>query len=308
MNAAELTDSLAEAWDALLHTPLFGIALTLAVAVLSRRLWLAARQTALLTPVLVTIVLVAAFLALTGIDYETYMIGGSYLTFLLGPATVALAVPLYRAGPDIRKLLLPVAVGVTVGSLTAMVSAVLIVRAMGGDAALAATDRAQPLLFAVQHGVVSALAEQGIRPDLCLGHSVGEVAAACAAGLLGLGDAARLIHARSRHQHRTRGAGRMAALGVSAEEALPVLAGCGTEAGAGLEIAAVNGRTPSPWPGRRRCCAAWRRPRKRGAGPSSNSTSTTPSTAPPWTRCATGCWPTSTASPPRRRACRWSRP
>ena len=47
MNAAELTDSLAEAWDALLHTPLFGIALTLAVAVLSRRLWLAARQTAL---------------------------------------------------------------------------------------------------------------------------------------------------------------------------------------------------------------------------------------------------------------------
>ncbi|MCV7516044.1 MULTISPECIES: LrgB family protein [Micrococcus] len=139
MNAADLTDSLAEAWDALLHTPLFGIALTLAVAVLSRRLWLAARQTALLTPVLVTIVLVAAFLALTGIDYETYMIGGSYLTFLLGPATVALAVPLYRAGPDIRKLLLPIAVGVTVGSLTAMVSAVLIVRAMGGDAALAAT-------------------------------------------------------------------------------------------------------------------------------------------------------------------------
>ena len=52
MNAAELTDSLAEAWDALLHTPLFGIALTLAVAVLSRRLWLAARQTALLTPCL----------------------------------------------------------------------------------------------------------------------------------------------------------------------------------------------------------------------------------------------------------------
>ncbi|TFI49211.1 LrgB family protein, partial [Micrococcus endophyticus] len=139
MNAAELTDSLAEAWDALLHTPLFGIALTLAVAVLARRLWLAARQTALLTPVLVTIVLVAAFLALTGIDYETYMIGGSYLTFLLGPATVALAVPLYRAGPDIRKLLLPIAVGVTVGSLTAMVSAVLIVRLMGGNAALAAT-------------------------------------------------------------------------------------------------------------------------------------------------------------------------
>jgi acyl transferase domain-containing protein len=52
------------------------------------------------------------------------------------------------------------------------------------DAALAATDRAQPLLFAVQHGIVRALAAEGIRPDLCLGHSVGEVAAAAASGLL----------------------------------------------------------------------------------------------------------------------------
>jgi acyl transferase domain-containing protein/NADPH:quinone reductase-like Zn-dependent oxidoreductase/acyl carrier protein len=108
------------------------------------------------------------------------------------------------------------------------------------DAALAATDRAQPLLFAVQHGIAAALAAEGIRPDLCLGHSVGEVAAAAASGLLGLADAARLICARSRHQQRTRGAGRMAAVGASAEEALPVLAACGAEAGRGLEIAAVN--------------------------------------------------------------------
>jgi acyl transferase domain-containing protein len=108
------------------------------------------------------------------------------------------------------------------------------------EAALAATDRAQPLLFAVQHGIVRALAAEGIRPDLCLGHSVGEVAAAAASGLLDLPDAARLIHARSRHQQRTRGAGRMAALGASADEALPVLAACGTEAGRGLEVAAVN--------------------------------------------------------------------
>ena len=108
------------------------------------------------------------------------------------------------------------------------------------DAALAATDRAQPLLFAVQHGTVRALAAEGIRPDLCLGHSVGEVAAAAASGLLGLADAARLIHARSRHQQRTRGAGRMAALGASADEARAVLAACGTEDGRGLEIAAIN--------------------------------------------------------------------
>ncbi len=99
---------------------------------------------------------------------------------------------------------------------------------------LADTDRAQPLLFAIQHAMVAALAEQGIRPALVLGHSVGEVAAALAAGLLSLPAAARLIVARSRQQQRQRGIGRMAALGAGEAEAAPLLAELG------LEIAAVN--------------------------------------------------------------------
>lgn len=103
--------------------------------------------------------------------------------------------------------------------------------------ALAGTDVSQPLLFAVQAGVVGALAAQGIRPAVVLGHSVGEVAAAWCAGILPLSQAARLIVARSRHQHATRGTGRMAAIGCSAEAAQPLLAA----AGPGLELAAENG-------------------------------------------------------------------
>ncbi|MBW8269821.1 type I polyketide synthase, partial [Caldovatus aquaticus] len=104
--------------------------------------------------------------------------------------------------------------------------------------ALAGTDLAQPLLFAVQVGIVAALRAHGIAPALVLGHSVGEVAAAWCAGILDLAEAARLIVARSRHQHATRGAGRMAALGgATPEAAAPVLAACGP----GLEIAAING-------------------------------------------------------------------
>ena len=87
--------------------------------------------------------------------------------------------------------------------------------------ALAATDIAQPLLFAIQVGVVGALAAEGLRPALVLGHSVGEVAAAWCAGILPLDQAARLIVARSRHQHATRGAGRMAAIGCAPEAAAP---------------------------------------------------------------------------------------
>ena len=105
---------------------------------------------------------------------------------------------------------------------------------------LAATDHAQPLLFAVQLGVVAALAEQGITPSVVLGHSVGEVAAAWACGLLSMQAACRLIVARSHQQHETRGQGRMAALGASAEQAAPVLAACSMEGEPALEIAAVN--------------------------------------------------------------------
>lgn len=109
--------------------------------------------------------------------------------------------------------------------------------ARGESAAeLARTDVAQPLLFAVQLGIVAALAEQGIAPRAVIGHSVGEVAAAQVAGLLAPAQAARLIAARSRQQHRTRGIGRMVALGAGAAEAAPVLDACGP----GLEVAAIN--------------------------------------------------------------------
>ncbi|MCK8785796.1 SDR family NAD(P)-dependent oxidoreductase [Roseomonas sp. NAR14] len=110
-----------------------------------------------------------------------------------------------------------------------------------GAEALAATDIAQPLLFALQAATVAELGRHGIVPSLCLGHSVGEVAAAHAAGLLPLDDAARLIVARSRHQHARRGVGRMAALGCAREAALPALAEASAGAGPPIEIAAENG-------------------------------------------------------------------
>jgi len=111
-----------------------------------------------------------------------------------------------------------------------------LIKAGVNDAALAGTDLAQPLLFAVQMGVLAALKAEGISPDMVIGHSVGEVAAAQAAGILSLDQAAALIVARSRHQHATRGTGRMAAIGATPEAIAPLLEECGP----GLEIAAIN--------------------------------------------------------------------
>lgn len=74
------------------------------------------------------------------------------------------------------------------------------------------TDIAQPALFAIQVGITSMLRAQGIHPTAITGHSVGEVAAAWAAGILDLGAAVSVIYHRSRLQECTKGLGNMTAV------------------------------------------------------------------------------------------------
>ncbi|MFI6515253.1 SDR family NAD(P)-dependent oxidoreductase [Spirillospora sp. NPDC050679] len=100
---------------------------------------------------------------------------------------------------------------------------------------LSATEVAQPMLFAVQVGLVRMLRARGIEPAAVVGHSVGEVAAAYAAGILTLSDAVRVLAERSRAQAPTAGCGRMAALGLSRERAEQVLTGF-----PGIEVAGIN--------------------------------------------------------------------
>ncbi|MFI0040556.1 SDR family NAD(P)-dependent oxidoreductase [Streptomyces mutabilis] len=108
--------------------------------------------------------------------------------------------------------------------------------APGGSSRMARTEVAQPALFALQWGLVAALAEQGVHPDVVLGHSVGEIAAACVAGALDLPGAARVVAERSRLQATTAGSGRMAAVGLPERETRALLLPYGGR----LEIAAVN--------------------------------------------------------------------
>ncbi|HEV2678422.1 MAG TPA: SDR family NAD(P)-dependent oxidoreductase [Aliidongia sp.] len=102
------------------------------------------------------------------------------------------------------------------------------------------TRIAQPLLFAVQSALTASLAEWGLKPDMVLGHSVGEVAAAEAAGALSLADAVHVIFHRSEQQETVHGLGGMAAANLPRLEALELIAGSGLD---GLEIAAINSPT-----------------------------------------------------------------
>ena len=98
------------------------------------------------------------------------------------------------------------------------------------------TSVIQPLLFAVQAGITAVLADAGLRPEAVCGHSVGEVAAAFAAGIYDVDQAVELVVARSSSQARTSGSGAMAAVNLAAEEAEKALARYGGR----VEIAGVN--------------------------------------------------------------------
>ncbi|HEY0296650.1 MAG TPA: type I polyketide synthase, partial [Bordetella sp.] len=91
------------------------------------------------------------------------------------------------------------------------------------------TEVAQPALFAIQVGVTRMLAQRGVQPLAVVGHSVGEVAAAWASGALTLTDAVKVIYHRSQMQGRTKGLGRMAAVGVDGGAALALLAELGLQ-------------------------------------------------------------------------------
>jgi phthiocerol/phenolphthiocerol synthesis type-I polyketide synthase C len=87
------------------------------------------------------------------------------------------------------------------------------------DALYDRTEIAQPALFALQVAVLEWLRAHGVEAEAMLGHSVGEIAAAYAAGILPMAEACRVIAMRSQAQQRTAGAGRMAALGLPAADA-----------------------------------------------------------------------------------------
>ncbi|MGA8255407.1 MAG: LrgB family protein [Nocardioides sp.] len=132
-----------DTWDWVRSSPLFVIALTLAAYQVG--LWARDRTNGhpVAQPALVAIALVAAVITVVDIDYTTYRSGAELIAFLLGPATVALAIPLHRQLDRLRGLVFPVLAGVVLGALASIVTGVLLLRATGGDEVLERTMAAK---------------------------------------------------------------------------------------------------------------------------------------------------------------------
>lgn len=125
----------AEIWSYMSREPLLWLTLTLAAYVIGDAVSQATGRLPIANPVLIAVILLAVLLTVTGTPYAVYFEGAQFVHFLLGPATVALAVPLWAQRMRLKRALLPVAAGLAAGSFTAVFSALLIARTLGGDTA-----------------------------------------------------------------------------------------------------------------------------------------------------------------------------
>ena len=120
-------------WVYLSGQPLLWLTTTLVAYLVADAIAAALKRHPLANPVLIAVVLVSLILLASRTTFPAYFAGAQFVHFLLGPATVALAVPLVRYLPQVRRTVVPMVVALVIGSVTAIVSAVLLAQAFGLD-------------------------------------------------------------------------------------------------------------------------------------------------------------------------------
>lgn len=117
-------NGLRDIWTYLSAEPLLHLTLTLAAFQAGQWLYRRFNMNPLLNPVLIAVVIIVVALTTTDTAYESYFDGAQFVHFLLGPATVALAIPLYRQFERVRESALAISVSALAGSVTAAGTAV----------------------------------------------------------------------------------------------------------------------------------------------------------------------------------------
>ncbi len=129
-------------WMTLPHTlspgivPLFAIVLTLGAYLFGVEIEKRLRNP-LANPILIAIVLIGVTLRLLHLSYQDYFTGAQFIHFLLGPATVALAIPMVRALEHMRRGFWPLISAILAGCIIGIVSGYGLVRLLGGSQAVA---------------------------------------------------------------------------------------------------------------------------------------------------------------------------
>ena len=144
-------------WVYLSRTPLLWLTLTLFAYWAADRVSSATRRHPLANPVLHAVWIIGAVLALTGTPYTTYFEGAQFVHFLLGPATVALAIPLYKNRAVVWRSFVPMLASLIVGSAVAVASAVGVAKLRGAPGPVLAALAPKSVTAGVAMGIGEAL-------------------------------------------------------------------------------------------------------------------------------------------------------
>jgi predicted murein hydrolase (TIGR00659 family) len=216
-----------ELWVYLSATPLFGLTATIVTYVLAQTVYLRLNQAPWANPVLWTVLVLAALLTVSGTPYPTYFAGAQFIHFLLGPAVVALAWPLWQRRLEVRRRAVAILLAALLGGTVAALSAVGIGYALG-----------------LPTEVIMSLAPKSVTAPVAMGvaEKIGGIPALAAVfavltGLVGAVSGKYLFDALGIHSLATRGfALGTAAHGIGAARALQVNADAGAYAGLALGL------------------------------------------------------------------------
>jgi predicted murein hydrolase (TIGR00659 family) len=217
-------------WVYLQANPLGWLTATLVAYWIGVRTQQAAGGKPYINPVAIAVVLLVSLLAITGTPYQTYFEGAQFVHFLLGPATVALAIPLYENWQAVKRSLVPMVAALLAGTVTAVASAVAIAWALGASAESLVSIAPKSVTTPVAMGIAEKL---GGIPSLA-------AVMVLLTGIIGAIIATPLLNALGLKDWRARGfAVGVAAHGLGTARAFQVNDLAGTFAGIGMALNAL---------------------------------------------------------------------
>jgi predicted murein hydrolase (TIGR00659 family) len=176
---------IAEIWVYLSGSPLFALILTLTAYQIGSFLYQKTDKYPLANPVAIAVILVAVVLYLVDMPYQKYFEGAQFVHFLLGTATVSLAIPIYRGIAVLKTRLIPLMIALLCGGIVSIVSAVSIATFMGADSAIIGAFYPKSVTAPIAMGVAERL---GVSPTLTAVFAVvtGILGAMLGSGILNL--------------------------------------------------------------------------------------------------------------------------
>lgn len=222
-----MTPRLQDIWVYLSATPLLGLTITLVVYQFAYWVYKRAGFHPLLNPVALSVVALVLLLKATGTEYRTYFDGAQFVHFLLGPATVALAIPLYAQSGTLRRALVPLLGALVVGSVVAILSAVGVAWLLGASPTTLLSLAPKSVTTPIAMGIAEKL---GGLPSLT-------AVLVVSTGILGAVMAKYVLDALRIADHAVRGfAVGVAAHGIGTARAFQVSEQAGAFAGLGMGL------------------------------------------------------------------------